>query len=250
MRGAEPFYLPGGDIGCLLLHGFTGTPFEMRWLGDQLANHGYSVHAPRLFAHATQVKDIVRARWKDWVASAEDGYHLLNDVCSQIIVMGLSMGGVLSLYVSSYLPVTGVVAMSTPYDMPYQLAKRFRRILPSLSLVWRYRTKRGRSDWHDSEAAESHLDYASYPVRGGSEVDNLLRLMRRSLPGLEIPVLLIHSKGDLSVSGGHAHAIHEAISSKHKQLVWVTDSGHVVPRDAERQTVFANVVDFIQRATS
>ena len=40
LEGGEPFFMPGNQIGCLLIHGFTGAPKEMRWLGDHLANEG------------------------------------------------------------------------------------------------------------------------------------------------------------------------------------------------------------------
>src|SRR5947209_8437141 len=37
MPGGEPFLYEAGEVGCLLVHGFTSTPFEMRGLGRYLA---------------------------------------------------------------------------------------------------------------------------------------------------------------------------------------------------------------------
>ena len=51
IKTAEPFYFPGNSTGCLLIHGFTGTPKEMRPLGDFLADKGYSVLGIRLSGH-------------------------------------------------------------------------------------------------------------------------------------------------------------------------------------------------------
>ena len=48
MPGAEPFYFSGDRTGCLLIHGFTGTPNEMRWLGTQLSTAGHTVLGVRL----------------------------------------------------------------------------------------------------------------------------------------------------------------------------------------------------------
>jgi carboxylesterase len=115
LEGGEPFFFPGGQTGCLLLHGFTGAPKEMRLLGEHLADQGYTVLGPRLFGHATIKKDMLRARWRDWVASSLDGYYLLRGACTKIVVMGLSMGGALTLYLGARYPVDGLVAMSTPY---------------------------------------------------------------------------------------------------------------------------------------
>ena len=40
LRGGEPFLLPGGDHGVLLVHGFTGAQAEMLLLGQYLDKQG------------------------------------------------------------------------------------------------------------------------------------------------------------------------------------------------------------------
>jgi len=50
---SEPFFFPGGQTGCLLMHGFTAMPEEMQPLGEFLASGGYSVLGMRLAGHAT-----------------------------------------------------------------------------------------------------------------------------------------------------------------------------------------------------
>ncbi len=46
-----PFLLPGGSTGCVLVHGFTAMPGEMRWLGEDLASRGNTVVGIRLPGH-------------------------------------------------------------------------------------------------------------------------------------------------------------------------------------------------------
>src|SRR2546427_411191 len=54
----DAFSLPGSrPLGCLLVHGFTGTPEEMRPLGEALAARGFPVYAVRLAGHGTDVAD-------------------------------------------------------------------------------------------------------------------------------------------------------------------------------------------------
>src|SRR3972149_9091399 len=76
---AEPFFLPGeaSKPGCLLIHGFTGAPKEMPGMGEYLAEHGYTILGVRLAGHATRPEDMIRSKYTDWMASVEDGYHLL-----------------------------------------------------------------------------------------------------------------------------------------------------------------------------
>ena len=101
LPNAEPFFYPGGQTGCLLVHGFTGAPHEMHGLGKHLSGAGYSVLGVRLSGHGTDPKDMIRSRWRDWLASVEDGWNLLSGCTERIVVIGLSMGGVLSLTFSA-----------------------------------------------------------------------------------------------------------------------------------------------------
>ena len=60
------FILPGGPLGVLLIHGFTGAPTEMRLLADDLHWRGMTVSAPLLPGHGTSVEEMNRSRWQEW----------------------------------------------------------------------------------------------------------------------------------------------------------------------------------------
>ncbi len=243
--GGEPFFFPGDSVGCLLVHGFTGAPREMLDLGVHLAEQGHTVHGVRLFAHGTQIDDMLRARWHDWLASVEDGYYLLKSHCDHIIIMGLSMGGMLSLIFSSRFPVAGVVAMSTPYALPPDWRLRFIRVF---SLLIK-RVAKGESDWVDSEAESNHFDYSTYPTRSIIELRELVGVLQSALPSITAPVLVIHSKNDGGVEPENAERIFQALGASDKVLEWVQNSGHVITRDAERKRVFALATDFVSKVT-
>src|SRR3972149_1718691 len=108
---AEPFFFPGDPSkpACLLIHGFTGAPKEMRWMGEYLNQQGYTCLGVRLAGHATNPEDMIRSRYTDWIDSVEDGYHLLRGLRDNIFLIGLSMGGDLALLISTRLaqPVEG-----------------------------------------------------------------------------------------------------------------------------------------------
>jgi len=249
MSGAEPFFLPGGPVGCLLVHGFTGTPNEMRWLGEFLNEKGYSVLGIRLAGHGTRVADMSRMRWRDWLASVEDGYDLLSGSSQKIVVMGLSLGGILSLTFASGrftpgCPVAGVVAMAVPHKLPAN--PHLLRAAKALSLVKPYMPK-GISDWYDHEAEQEQLCYEVDPVRAGAEVRDVLVEMKSSLSLIRVPALLIYSKNDQTVrpEEQHAEKIYQKIGSERKSLVWIEHSGHVITRDLQRLQVFQIIADFL-----
>ncbi|HJW90807.1 MAG TPA: alpha/beta fold hydrolase [Anaerolineales bacterium] len=242
---AEPFFIPAGPTGCLLIHGFTGSPKEMRWMGEYLAREGISVLGVRLAGHATRPEDMTRMRWEDWVVSVEDGWHTLKGVADQVFLAGLSMGGVLALLFAADHPVSGVIAMSTPYALKDDFRLPYVEIL---SWVWP-RIAKGPSDWRNLEAAADHVDYPAYPTRAIAELRDLLAAMRSALPRVQVPALLMHSRQDTGVPPENSENIFAALGSQDKEIHWIEDSGHVITREPKRQQVFHSSVDFIRRVT-
>lgn len=242
---AEPFFFPGDDTGCLLVHGFTGAPKEMRWLGEYLAQQGRSVLGVRLAGHATRPEDMLRVQWQDWLACVEDGWHILSGYSRRIFIIGLSMGGILSLRFSAQFPVTGVVAMSTLHHLPPD------RRLPYIRALSRVQSKikKKPSDWHDRQAEREQVSYPEYPTRALAELRDLLIEMRSALPQVTAPALLIYSRHDSAVrpEDGHADQIYAALGSTQKSLVWIEGSGHVITRDAARPVVFQTVSQFVDQ---
>lgn len=246
MPGAEPFYRRGGAAGALLLHGFTGTPREVRPLGEALAAAGLTVHGPRLAHHATQPRDMFRSHWRDWYASALDGYHLLRDQCETVFVMGLSMGGALALYLAAHLPVAGVVSMAAP-SQPYLGGMNWRtRYAVPLSYLLPFSPKGPPSPTGDP----GHLAYPQYPVRAIAQLRALLVEGAAALPQVTAPALVIHSRADAGVPDANADYIYDHLGSAHKDRFWLTRSGHILPEEVEQAELFARVLAFVRAPTS
>jgi carboxylesterase len=250
---AEPFFFPGGknaSIGCLVTHGFTGAPKEMRWLGEYLNRQGYTVCGMRLTGHASQPQDMIRSRHQDWLLSVEDGYNLLHSCCQQVFLLGLSMGGALSLTSAASLPVKGVVAMSTPYEMPVKVARMVPawafRLLSNV-LPYQEKSKAPGDGWFDPEAFRQHVAYPRNPVRSAGELKLLLTAMQAALPRVTVPVLLIQSRNDNYVLRNSPEQIHARLGSSDKQILWVEGGGHVITEEPTRDVVFRAAADFIAR---
>jgi carboxylesterase len=249
MQGGAPFLLPGGKTGCLLVHGFTASPQEMRYLGERLSEHGFTVLGIRLFGHATNVGDLNRARWWDWIASLEDGIHILRGMCDKVALAGLSLGGALSLTSSASEQIDAVVAMATPFRLPPDLRLRWLKpILRPLSIFMPTYHK-GIPDWNDPTLLEERVDYSEYAVRAVEEVRKLLSIMRSKVEDITAPVLLIHSRRDVMVPATDMDEIFQRLrTDKHRE--WVDQGGHNIVCDADRHAVADLTADFIAQATS
>lgn len=243
---AEPFLYPGGRVGCLVVHGFTGTPKEMRPLGESLSKKGHTVLGIRLAGHATKPADMVRTRWQDWLASVEDGIHFLRSCTDYLFVLGLSMGGALTLLSAARYPVDGIVAMSTPISLPPDPRMRFLKIL---SLI-QPEIEKGLPDWHDKENLTGQVSYPRYPTPSIIELNALLREMRTSLPLVTAPVLIMQSRNDKTIPPESMETIFTEIRSIDKEMIWLENSGHVITREPEKERVFQAAENFIKRVVS
>jgi carboxylesterase len=155
------------------------------------------------------------------------------------------MGGVLALYHASFLPAIGVVALSTPYRVEPSLQLT---LLPILSRFIPYVSK-GESDWQDPNASENHFSYDRYPTKAVRELTELLAAMRKSLPKVIIPTLLMHSMKDTGVIPDNMNWIYQDLGTpeSEKKKIWLENSGHVVTRDLDKEVVFASVQGFIDQ---
>lgn len=250
---AEPFLLLGDRAkpACLLIHGFTGTPKEMRWMGEYLNQQGFTCLGVRLAGHATQPEDMIASRWTDWTVSVEEAYALLRGISEDIFFIGLSMGGVLALLMSTRLKVKGVFAISTPYKLPDDPRLAY---VEWISKIIKYLPKSDEAPgtgWFDKEAWQDHVSYEQNPLRSIGELNKLLGEMRKALPQVRVPVFLIHSKDDHYVLPQNIDQLEAAlVNVSDKTRLFVTGSGHVVTRDAARLQVFQSAVEFIQRIES
>ena len=243
MTGAEPFLLKSGPRGVLLIHGFTGTPSEMRLLGEYLYQKGFTVLAVRLPGHGTEVRDMESTTWRHWYGAAIDGFNLLTGICDEVNVVGLSMGGLLALKLAAEYPVKRVVALSTPI----YLAETRIPFLPLYRLFRRFIPKKRRD--YDINP-RYFVGYDSTPLASLSSLLELIQSVQKNLPQVHCPALVVQSRREHTVRPESATFIMEHLGSSQKELFWLKNSGHIVTVDIERETVFAKVANFLDLTIS
>ncbi|MBU0491959.1 MAG: alpha/beta fold hydrolase [Chloroflexi bacterium] len=238
------FYFPGGPVGCLLVHGFTGSPPEMRGLGEYLAAQGYTVRGPLLPGHGTSPEDMAITGAADWLGAAEADLHRLQAECDAVFVAGLSMGGVISLILASEYSVAGVVALSTPSHLVDWRV----RLLPALRHVMRWVPSNSvpTTDLTDQAAPGRLCSYPRTPTACVVELNRLIGRMRQALPRVTAPALIIQSTGDRHIPPASGQFIYDHLGSADKVLRVLHNSGHAITVDSEREAVWRAVDDFIR----
>jgi carboxylesterase len=247
--GGQPYFLPGGPFGCLLIHSFTCCPKEIRWLGTQLNEAGFSVLAVRLFGHATLPEDLHRARFQDWIANVEDGLTLLQHQCEKLIVIGISLGGALALIAGAKLKTDGIVAIATPYSVPTASRiwglKVLIRLMQLVGLRGRAMIKTPFSHELDAILPSDRLSYEAFPPRVLLEVNGLFSEMQRVLPRISAPTLLIDGEVEREGEMTAASQILEHLSAKRTKLLRVRPIHTEDERTQERERISTAIIQFV-----
>ncbi len=248
---SDPFELDGDDeVGVVVVHGFTGTPYEVRYLGEQLALAGYTVRGPRLPGHGTTVADLDRTRWQDWAGAVEHTADALARRCRRVAVVGQSLGGLLALHLASRRPDLACVAsLAAPLWLEGLSARVAAWTRPGRPLA-RLRTlpKLGGSDVRDRRARAENPCYDAIPTRALGELLAFMDIADAALPRITQPVLVVHATQDHTAPVGSAYRIADQTRAVRTRIL--PRSYHLIAVDIERDIVAAEVTTFLRTHAS
>jgi carboxylesterase len=235
---AEGFSLPGSNgEGVVLLHGWTGSPAHLRLIGPFLNESGYSVEAPRLPGHGTHVTAMEQTSWRDWLRAAGEAAQSILDRGEDLHLVGLSMGGILSILMAPTFGPATVTAINAPMRVQSRVGR-------AAGFLHRWKP------FHEGEIREPPADeaadywhqYDGFPTRTIHDLFLLVRGARSALPQVTAPLLVIQSKVDETVRPISAEIIHDRAGSVQKRIVWLERSRHVALLDTERNVIHGEVL--------
>ncbi len=238
---AQPFFHKGNEIGCALLHGFTGTPANMRVVADALAQQDYTVYVPRLCGHASSLKEMDACSAEDWERDAFEAYDKLKQAgCERIFFMGLSMGALLTVFVASSRPCDGVVLMSMPLRMHNYLhrASKVSRVMP-------YVVAEERSPKYQNDSLLQ--GYNGAPLRRLRDLERMALSARGRLGYITCPVLILQPYNDHRVDLSSVEITRHGVNSKDVEVIYLENSPHACTVGPERMQIAAYCREFVRR---
>jgi len=241
MPGSGLSYVVGrGAGGCLLLHGFSGSPLEMIPMADALAQHGWTAGVSELAGHGSP-RDLARTTWREWLASADAAFRELRRGCPRVAVIGLSMGGAVALCLTTGRQPAAVVTISTPIRMKRLIARASRvaaRVVPYVPVLMKLGPRERAMRRYQSPARQ-------IPLRATQEVERLLDEMREVLPRVRVPVLIAQGRRDWVIPRESAREIAARVTGE-ARVLWLPHSGHVATLDRDRRVLFNEVAQFLR----
>ncbi len=240
----SPFDLPGrGRAAALCLHGLTGTPYEVRPLAEALSQAGIRAFGPALPGHNETPAQLARTSHGAWLDAARQHLRALRSRHECVFVVGVSLGGLLTLALASEEPVDAAVVVGTPL----RLSRSTAFFIPLLAPIVPYARKRGGSDIQDPGARARHPSYDVMPLASVRELLRLQRLVRRRLAQVRAPILIAHGVHDRTARPADARFIHANVGSSDRRLLVLEASGHVATVDFDGPLLAGATADFLSR---
>lgn len=265
----QPIALPARDADApslLLVHGFSGSPFELHLLAQHLNAAGYQIAVPRLAGHHDTLATLAASTWGDWLASAEQALHTLwQQTCARtdkpaLGIIGLSMGGLLSLDLARRYPaaqtahaasmpaIRALCTIASPLSLRPTQERAIRRFARTPGLRRLAVPKLLGADVRD-RTHPPPLKPRGMPIVALNSLLDLMVHVRGGLSDVRQPALLLHAIQDHTAPYASMAAIAAGLSTPADQLrsVALPRSYHLLPLDVEREIVFAEVAAHVAR---
>ncbi|MEY3014780.1 MAG: hypothetical protein RIT45_3515 [Pseudomonadota bacterium] len=228
----------GGRAGVLLLHGFTGSPWELRPLAESLRAEGYTVAMPLLPGHGTRLEDLDRTGWQDWLAGARSALDWMTPHVDRVHLCGSSMGALLTLLLAQQ-------QLDRPLRSVTLLAPAM-ALSPPIAAAIRVLALAGRPAFLRKEPVPladgaSPPAYDGIPVRATRRLLELMDVVNVTARPLEVPALALHGTADATIPYARARALVAPLLGRGGLFVPIPDGGHLLLRVEQAPLVLARL---------
>jgi carboxylesterase len=240
---SKELYIKGDrNEAVLLLHGYTGSPHDMYYLGKELNKGGFTVYIPRLPGHGTNSQDFLNSNWHDWLRKSLESYLNLKSYYEKVYVIGLSMGGVLTALIAEKFEPEKIVLAA-----PAFIATDWRiKLTPFFKYFIKKVPKNNPPVFEDERLnylAQQYWNY-DWPSKA-ADLYKLQKMATKNLSKITSDTFIILSKKDEAVPFYVKDLIENNIKSK-KTFLILENSGHVVVNDSEREKVAQETLKWLK----
>ncbi|RWZ52263.1 alpha/beta fold hydrolase [Halobacillus fulvus] len=226
------------SVGCLCIHGYTGSPEEVQPLVDFLKKRtDWEFANPTLPGHGEQL-DLYGHYYQEWIATAELALIDLKKRNDTIVIIGFSMGGMIAAYLAAKHRVDKLVLLSAAgkYVSLPQMYKdileiavdAYKGMLASNELFLRYQKKLKQTYFF------STLEFM-----------RCVQFTRPYLAHVRCPVMIIQGEQDGMVPREAALFLDKEIPSEERELVFLKKSKHLICHGDDKDELCQRVYRFL-----
>ena len=246
----EPFFLKRffSRKGIVLVHGYMAAPEEIRPLADYLHKNGYNVYGVRMRGHGTAPEDLATRNWEKWYDSAGRAYIIMKNSVKNFSIAGFSMGGGIALLQAANKPgrFASVISINAPLKLTSIASKFSPFIVAWNTLLTKINVDKWKMEFVENNPEYPQINYVRNPVRGGYELELLMRLVESRLNNVIDPALIIQASDDPVVDSVSGQEIFDKLGAKVKKLFMVNANHHGILRGKGADEVNAKVLEFLK----
>ncbi|RKQ30919.1 alpha/beta hydrolase [Oceanobacillus halophilus] len=226
-------------IGCLVIHGFTGGPYEVGPLAKFLKERtNWHIEIPTLPGHGREL-DLKDSSFKEWIIAAEEELKKMKEKYEKIYVIGFSMGGMIAAYLTAKYKIEKLVLLA-----PARKYLSFRQIAHDIGEVVGDGVK---GALHDNKLYNHYKrKLGMVPMRANIEFMKLVKFTRPYLSKVKVPVLIAQGQQDGMVPYKTVYYLDKEINSEQKKLVLFERSKHLICLGEDKDTLNEMVFDFLK----
>ncbi len=225
----RPFQRDGGRPAALFIHGFPGTPAEMRPLADALHAAGWTVQGLLLPGFGADIETLEGRTAATWMRTVRTALVALQATHTPVIVVGNSLGGALAVVASADARPDGLVLLN-PFS---RLHHPLWALLPLLKLYvpafnpFRLapldfddpEVRAGMAQFmpganFDDPAVRRGIQHFQIPTALLDEIRRTGALASAAAPRVSAPVLILQGSDDPLVSPADTRALAERLGGR------------------------------------
>lgn len=240
------YSLLGDKAHALLIHGYTGSPYDLRPLANFLSAHGIGVTVPLLKGHGTHPRDLFKVTAEDWLSQVTDALRGL-DASKPIIVGGLSMGGLLAILLAAEVPTIRTLLLFSP-SLKLTLMAELTIAAAQIGLLDKkssFKKLSGGSDIADPVAKKKTPAYLEMPIAGLLEFEKLRIRANSSLAKISCPIFMAFGQHDGAIDALEAQRMLLMGSRQPIVSKFYPRSKHVITLDFDRERLFDDTWQFL-----
>jgi len=225
---------------ALCIHGLTGTPYEVRPIAEALAARGLRARGPRLPGHGGAPEPLAALPYGAWTEAVRRELQALRRDHERVFVCGLSLGGLLTLWLAENESFDAAAVIGTPlrFGLGLRLAVAMGRFIRPM---W---PKRGGAGIAEEAARARHPGMPVMPLPSVYQLIQLQRVVQASLGSIRMPLLVMHGALDQTANPGDLEAIAAGVASERVETLVLERSAHVVPVDFDGPQLCEAVATF------
>ncbi len=238
-------YNQGSKNGVYIIHGFTNSTYETRDLAHYLGEKGFYTVANNLPGHGTTAEDCNRCKYTDWIDFVEQGMAEMSSHCDNIYVVGVSMGSVLALHLSSLFPLNAAVFGATVLQFRDFVGTKiltpiFHKIVPTREKSFSY--PKNIRDTINS------YGYSVWPMSAVNEMRKMTNQVKKELHLVKPPALIIQSAQDKLQLPSNTTLVYNSISSEIKETLIVQQANHnLFLSSSDQDMIFQKIASFFNQ---